>query len=993
MLVALHDIPASLPEPISSFASAAPAPTFQPVQEPSAKPSSAPRGASPITQASTPDEKITLFRSLFLGREDVYPKRFESRRTGRSGYQPACANEWIRGICEKPRIRCSECLHQRWLPVTQEVIRWHLQGRDDRGQPFVAGVYPMLRDDTCWFLAADFDGDGWIEDATAVLRASQSEGLPAELERSRSGNGGHVWWFFTEPVPAVTARRMGTMLLSAAMELRPEIGLGSYDRLFPNQDTLPTGGFGNLIALPMQRAARDHGNSVFLDSRLQPHPDPWAHLAQIRRIPRSTLEQQVERADRRNRVLPVARVAMEDDTNLAQPWNHSSRPADPTAIPRISQPTRLELVLADQIYVPRTELPPALRVRLLRLAAFQNPQFYLAQSMRLPTYGTPRVISCAEEFPEHVALPRGCQTDLERLLDSVGITHHYRDERFAGRPLDVRFLGELRPDQQKAAEAMLRGDMGILEATTAFGKTVLATWLIASRKVNTLVLVHRQQLMEQWIERLACFLDLPRSRIGCLGAGRRKLGGELDVALIQSMARLDQTPHPMTDYGQIIVDECHHLSASSYEAVVRKGRAKFFLGLSATLTRRDGHHPIVHMQCGPVRHRVDARGQAIERGFNHQVLVRPTGFRPAHTPDPDRRMEFQQLGQALIEDTRRNNLILADVVAELGLGRCPLVLTERVDHLVVLEAALKACLTDATIITLRGGLGKRALAETMERLKESPPSTPRVLLATGKFIGEGFDDPRLDTLFMTYPVSWKGTVAQYVGRLHRTHAGKKEVRVYDYADLDVPVLSRMFDKRCSGYEAIGYSLLMPASALPGWPVEVPLPVMPAWKRDYAASVRRLCLDGVDISLARQFVHVTNPPAPGAEGVDRARSATEAFLFRRLETLPDLAGRFRLNSRLPIPFDGAGEMEVDLSDPDLRIALEIDGSQHLRDADAYRRDRSKDVLLQEHGWLILRFLADDVAIRLSETLDAIVRAVDHRQRTHQQSSPPATSTPL
>jgi very-short-patch-repair endonuclease len=348
-------------------------------------------------------------------------------------------------------------------------------------------------------------------------------------------------------------------------------------------------------------------------------------------------------------------------------------------------------------------------------------------------------------------------------------------------------------------------------------------------------------------------------------------------------------------------------------------------------------------------------------------------------------MEFQQLGQALVADADRNNLILADLVAELGLGRSPLVLTERVDHLGVLEAALTACMPDAKVITLRGGLGKRALVETMKQLKNSPASIPRVLLATGKFIGEGFDDSRLDTLFMTFPVSWKGTVAQYAGRLHRTHAGKKEVRVYDYADLDVPILSRMFDKRCAGYEAIGYSLLMPASALPGWPVEVPLPVMPAWKRDYAASVRRLCLDGVDISLARQFVHVTEPPAPGAEGADRARSATEAFLFRRLQTLTSLTGRFRLNARLPIPFDGAGEMEVDLSDPDLRIALEIDGSQHLGRADAYRRDRSKDVLLQEHGWLILRFLAEDIALRLTETLDAILRAVDHRQCTH--AAPP------
>jgi very-short-patch-repair endonuclease len=342
-------------------------------------------------------------------------------------------------------------------------------------------------------------------------------------------------------------------------------------------------------------------------------------------------------------------------------------------------------------------------------------------------------------------------------------------------------------------------------------------------------------------------------------------------------------------------------------------------------------------------------------------------------------MEFQNLGQALIEDQDRNNLVLADAVAEVRAGRAPLVLTERVEHVDVLEAALRAALPDAAIVVLRGGLGKRALAKVMDSLKEIAADQPRILVATGKFIGEGFDDSRLDTLILTFPVSWKGTIAQYVGRLHRLHHGKKEVRVYDYADLDVPMLSRMFDRRCAGYEAVGYSLLMPASALPGWPAEVPLPVMPEWKRDYAASVRRLVLDGVDVSLARQFVHVTQPPEPGAEGVARARSATEVFLFRRLETLPGLAGRFRLNVRLAIPFDGLGEMEVDLTDVEARIAVELDGAQHLNDREAYRRDRAKDVLLQEHGWMVVRFLAEDVGLRLGEVLDAILRAEEHQRR--------------
>ena len=255
-----------------------------------------------------------------------------------------------------------------------------------------------------------------------------------------------------------------------------------------------------------------------------------------------------------------------------------------------------------------------------------------------------------------------------------------------------------------------------------------------------------------------------------------------------------------------------------------------------------------------------------------------------------------------------------------------------------------------------------------------------MLLATGRYIGEGFDDARLDTLFLTLPVSWRGTIAQYVGRLHRLHDGKREVRVYDYADLKVPMLARMFDRRCRGYEAVGYTILVPASAIPGWPADVPLPVDPLWKRDYAASVRRLVRDGVDVPLASLFVDSARQMPSEAEGVERARSATEAFLYRRLETLDATKGLFLLNAELPIPFDGWSKMEVDLLCRELRVAVELDGPQHLADAVAYRRDRRKDRLLQEHGYLVLRFLAEDVAKDLDGVLDALLRALDHRRHS-------------
>ncbi|MBI4325158.1 MAG: DUF559 domain-containing protein, partial [Chloroflexi bacterium] len=715
--------------------------------------------------------------------------------------------------------------------------------------------------------------------------------------------------------------------------------------------------------------------------------------------------------------LGVRAAAMDEED--AAPWTtppSRRRKELPIAGPL---PESIELILADQIYLAKESLPPGLRNRLLRLAAFQNPEFYRAQSMRLPTYDKPRIIHCAEDHPKHFGLPRGCLEEAQQVLQALKIRPLIRDERCGGTPLNVSFCGTLRPDQQAAAEAMLKHDIGVLAATTAFGKTVLAAWLIAQRGVNTLVLVHRQQLLEQWIERLSAFLGRTARLIGRLGGGRKKLTGVLDVALMQSLVRKGAVDDRVAAYGHLVVDECHHLSARSFELVARRARARFVTGLSATVTRKDGHHPILFMQCGPVRHRVDARKQAAARPFSHRVFVRPTGFRAsdssahfAKCASEDPRVEFHRLYEALCGNERRNALICADVVSAVREGRCPLVLTERTAHLQLLAQRLSSEIP--RVISLQGGMGRKELQDALDRLANYsvPPfasgdakggTEGRVILATGHFLGEGFDDPRLDTLFLALPVSWRGTIAQYVGRLHRFHEGKREVRVYDYADLDVLMLARMFDRRCRGYEALGYTILLPASAVPGWPVEVPLPIDPDWKKDYAASVRRLICDGVDTPLANLFVHAArssieahfakcakesggdpacprpDSPAANAEGAARARSASEAFLYRRLETLPETAGHFRLNAELSIPFDGWGRMEVDLLCEEAGVVIELDGAQHLADAEAYRRDRRKDALLQQNGYFVLRFLAADVGQRLDDILDAILATLVHRRK--------------
>jgi superfamily II DNA or RNA helicase/very-short-patch-repair endonuclease len=936
----------------------------------------------PVDQTSSSQAKIALFRSLFRGRDDVYPRRFESRKTGKAGYAPACANEWVRGVCEKPRIKCAECPNRRFLPVTDDVIRWHLSGHDAEGQPFVAGVYSLLQDETCFFLAVDFDKAGWREDAAAFLEACRHLDLPAALERSRSGRGAHVWFFFEEAIPATLARRLGSHVLTETMEGRPDIGLDSYDRLFPNQDTMPQGGLGNLIALPLQRAARKQDNTVFLDDTFIPWPDQWAFLASVRKIGRPQIEQIVEDAERRGRILGV-RLPPQDDGDT-EPWT-----APPSRHRRESPivgelPSALEVVLGNQIYIAKEGLHPGLRNRLLRLAAFQNPEFYKAQAMRLSTYNKPRVVACAEDLPHHIGLPRGCLDDVRKTLTDLGICVATRDERCDGRRLEVSFQGELRSEQRTAAHAMLRHETGVLAATTAFGKTVVAAWLIAQRRVNALVLVHRRQLLDQWIERLSTFLDVPAKSIGRIGGGRSRPTGMVDVGIIQSLVRKGVVADLVAGYGHVIIDECHHLSAHSFEQVARQAKARFVLGLSATVARKDGHHPIIFMQCGPVRHQVSARAQAASRPFEHFVLVQPTSFRPTRDPNSDKRVEFQTLYQELVDDEARTRRICEDVLESVRNGRSPLILTERNEHLDCFERELVSRVQH--VVVLRAGMGKKQRQALSDRLAAIPIDEGRIIVATGKYVGEGFDDPRLDTLFLTLPVSWRGTVAQYAGRLHRLYDGKREVRIYDYADLNVPMLARMFDRRCRGYEAIGYTILLPASAIPGWPADVVLPSDPVWKRDYSGSVRRLIRDGVDTPLASLFVHAARAMPEDAEGAARARSATEAFLNRRLDTLAETNGRFRLNVALPIPFDGFGTLEVDLLCADARVAIELDGGQHLADPIAYRRDRRKDQLLQENGYFVLRFLAEDVGKELDAVLDGILRVLARRRHSATRAEP-------
>jgi superfamily II DNA or RNA helicase len=733
--------------------------------------------------AMTTNEKVALFRRLFRGRTDVYPVRWESK-AGKTGYSPACANEWRAGVCEKPRIKCSDCNHRLLVPLSDQTLYDHLAGRH------TVGVYPLLADDDCHVLAVDFDDADWRSDAQAFIQSCRELDVPAALEISRSGNGAHAWVFFSSKVAARDARRLGTALISHTCARTRQLKLASYDRLFPNQDTMPKGGFGNLIALPLQKAPRENGGSLFVDDALQPHADQWRFLASVQPMALHDIEPTILRATGGSHPLDVTFIADEDQQ---EPWRRAAPAQQRLPGPL---PTSLTVTLANLLYFDKASLPQALANRLIRLAAFQNPEFYKAQALRLSVWNEPRVIGCAENFPNHIALPRGCLDAVKALLHDNGIRCEVRDERFAGEPLGVSFAGTLRPDQEAAVAAMHKHDTGILCAPTAFGKTVAAAALIAQRGVNTLVLVHRTELLTQWRERLQIFLATDhKGAIGVIGGGKTKPIGRIDIAVMQSLHRQGQTSEQVESYGHVIVDECHHLSAVSFEAILKRTKARYVLGLTATPIRRDGRQPIIFMQCGPTRHvaqRPTGAPQTLE------VLPRYLSARVALAADA----AIQDVFRSLANDTGRTVAIADDIASAYAQGHKVLVLTERTEHLEALRAALAGRVP--TLFTLHGRVSKKQRAALMSDLQALPPEAPRVLVSTGKLVGEGFDHPSLDTLVLSMPISWKGTLQQYAGRLHREHAGKTRVRIIDFVDADHPALLRMWVKRQRGYQAMRY---------------------------------------------------------------------------------------------------------------------------------------------------------------------------------------------
>ncbi|MDO8720892.1 MAG: DEAD/DEAH box helicase family protein [Syntrophales bacterium] len=793
---------------------------------------------SGIPGQSDPAEKIRLFMSFFKGREDVYAKRWQNRE-GRAGYAPVCRNEWKSPLCRKPAVKCFDCRHQFYDVLDEKVIEAHLRGN------IIAGLYPLRRDETCHLLAVDFDDDGWQRDCATLREVCVAFGVPVALERSRSGNGAHAWFFFADPIPASLVRKFGSALLTCAMNRRHELTFKSYDRFFPNQDTLPKGGFGNLIALPLQKAAREHGHSVFLDENFNPYEDQWVFLANIGKLSAEEIAGLIPRLSPGNELGALRK----DDEDAEKPWETERIRWSGNAFPQ-----EVRLIKANMVYIEKSGISQRGLNALKRLAAFRNPEFYKAQALRLPTYDKPRIISCSEETQAYLCLPRGCEADVASLLDDAGVKAAWSDHTCPGRRINVAFNGNLRDEQIPAAEEMLKHDTGVLSATTAFGKTVIAAKLIAERKTNTLILTHRRQLLSQWTAKLTEFLKIDevlpvlekkrgRKRkqrlIGQIGAGKASPSGIIDVAIMQSLNSGGDVKEWVKNYGMVIVDECHHVPAFSFEQILKGVHAKYVYGLTATPTRQDGHHPIIFMHCGPIRYRVDARKQAEKRPFEHYVIPRLTSLR-APLEAEGKEPSIQQLYTAIAVSEPRNQRIAEDVLRCFQNGGNALVLTERTAHVALLAAKLRESIPD--VISLTGGKGVKETREALARVSATPADRPMTLIATGRYIGEGFDEPRLDTLFMAMPISWKGTLQQYAGRLHRLCENKREVRIYDYIDIHVPMLEKMYHKRLAGYASIGYKAR--AENVPDEPADIIFDnttFLPVYKNDLLNAAREILI--------------------------------------------------------------------------------------------------------------------------------------------------------
>jgi superfamily II DNA or RNA helicase len=735
----------------------------------------------------TNEEKIDLFLSLFGARRSVYPKLWINHKKSSKGYSPACGNEWVHGLCEKPRVKCSDCPNQNFPPLDHLAIHSHLTGRH------TIGTYAIREDDSCIFLAADFDGAGWMQDIEAYRRAAEQMGISVAVERSRSGNGGHAWIFFASPVPAVQARRLGTLIVARASSFHRGMKLSTYDRFFPNQDMCPKGGFGNLIALPLQQEPRKSGHTLFLDENFEPVSDQWAYLASLQKIDLTELQRLLETSCSPEK-------GIEPTKSESLDFDESALNVIPQAVRRGDFKGTLKLVRNSQITIPLAGLPTSLGAALKRLGTIANPVFYEKQRLRFPTINIPRFIFCGEEHDDKLALPRGTLHDIEKLFSKAGGNLEIIDTRPAPATTELSFTGTLTATQGTAVEAVLEHEEGVLVAPPGAGKTVMACAAIARRGVSTLILVHRKQLLDQWSDRLQAFLGISKGDIHILGKARYP-DAPVALGMFPTLARSEFPGALLAKYGHVVIDECHHVPAASFEAAMKRCTARYILGLTATPNRKDGLQKILFLQCGPIRHRIDLDHSEEQ---SRTVFVREFSLR---LPPGKDRLPIHQIWEHLIQSGERNRAIASDVVAAFEEQRFCALLSDRKEHLSTLESLLREKLPEESIYRIDGSTNQKLRTAILGNLRsKASEGQPFVLLATASLLGEGFDMPELDTLFLAMPISFKGRLIQYAGRLHRFSEKKKSVRIHDYVEPDHPLTAQMYRKRTAAYREMGYSI-------------------------------------------------------------------------------------------------------------------------------------------------------------------------------------------
>ena len=749
-----------------------------------------------VDDTSSNKEKVELYLSLFRGREDVCAKRWVSNKTGNGGYSPYCLNEWISGLCgKKNRIKCSKCQNQKFIGLDENTLRKHFKGEE------TLGLYPVDQEDKCYLIVMDFDKDNWQEEIITVVSVCKESDISCHVERSRSGDGGHIWYFFEEKMTASKARKFALAILDIGMDKDSNISFKAYDRLIPSQDFLIKEGFGNLIALPLQKGPRENSNSVFVDEKFIMIEDQWKYLYDIKKIPEIDIDKFIALNNKKN--ISDNELTIEDGANIS----------------KSDFPSKLMVMLRNGIVIQKKGMSSKGIVFLRKMASYLNPEFYSKQAMRMSTYKTPRMTVVYEENESELILPIGVLMTLLDVMKSKDINIELKEERLYGKAIDISFSGELRNEQQIAFDKLNTHDNGVLSATTGFGKTVLGARLIAEKRTSTLILVHTKELALQWIERLEQFLDInyeveaPVSKrgrkkkvglIGQLGGGKKYLTGKIDVALMQSMFNPDKSvKNIIDDYGMVIVDECHHVASMKYSLILSSIKSKFIYGLTATPIRKDGHYRIIFMYCGPIRYKVDPKKQAIERDFDHYLVPRFTSCRkPLYQVEEE--WHISDVMKHICESKMRNELIISDVDKVIEEGRNPIILTERTSHIELLKRLMVDKQYD--VVELSGRLKTKERRKSLDIIRNRSSKDKIVIIATGKLVGEGFDVPWLDTLFLAMPIAWKGTITQYAGRLHRESEGKNEVRVYDYVDVHINKMAKMYSKRLTAYKGVGYKI-------------------------------------------------------------------------------------------------------------------------------------------------------------------------------------------